>query len=177
EREEIVSGAHAGFGDNVESKALGTYELANKGVLLKNKASGSNLKPYVKRQFTSLSTPTSPLPAATPTTGNSFSPTTPITYNGSNSPDEDITVAGESGPPEAVFNPTDLTWRKLQCSRLGLPAPEKIPDRQSREYLGPPEATDSILGDGNCFIRAVSLEITGSREHHEELRVFTVSFL
>ncbi|GFO01729.1 probable G-protein coupled receptor 139 [Plakobranchus ocellatus] len=87
----------------------GTYELANKGVLLKNKASGSNLKPYVKRQFTSLSTPTSPLPAATPTTGNSFSPTTPITYNGSNSPDEDITVAGESGPPEAIFNPTDLT--------------------------------------------------------------------
>ncbi|GFO29680.1 otu domain-containing protein 5 [Plakobranchus ocellatus] len=117
------------------------------------------------------------LPALTPTTGNSFSPTTPITYSGSNSPDEDITVVGESGPPEALFNPTDLTWRKLQCSRLVLPAPEMIPDRQSRDYLGLPEATDSILDDGNCFFRAVSFEITGSQEHHEEVRAFTVSFL
>ncbi|GFN87346.1 hypothetical protein PoB_001385200 [Plakobranchus ocellatus] len=71
---------------------------------------------------------------------------------------------------------TERFGRELQCSRFGLPAPEEIPDRQSTEYLGPPEAADLILGISNCFLRAVSVEITGSQEYQYELRVSTMSF-
>ena len=79
------------------------------------------------------------------------SPTTQTIRNGTKSPGNDFTVTGETLPPEAVFNPSDITWRKLQRTQLGLPAPKEILVRHSTENVGPHEATNPILDDGNCF--------------------------
>ena len=40
-----------------------------------------------------------------------------------------------------------------------------------------PAVTERILGDGNCFFRALAHVVTGSQEDHYELRVITTSYM
>ena len=40
-----------------------------------------------------------------------------------------------------------------------------------------PAVTGRILGDGNCFFRALAHVVTGSQEDHYELRVITTSYM
>lgn len=36
--------------------------------------------------------------------------------------------------------------------------------------LGKPVHASKIISDGNCFFRAISFAITGSQDHHHEIR-------
>ena len=40
----------------------------------------------------------------------------------------------------------------------------------SKRNLMPPTKTEPIVGDGNCFFRALSQEMTGCQNFHEEIR-------
>ena len=40
--------------------------------------------------------------------------------------------------------------------------------------MSAPRQTETISGDGNCFFRALSLEVAGSQDFHEEIRCAVV---
>ena len=43
--------------------------------------------------------------------------------------------------------------------------------------LSPPSQLDRIVGDGNCFYRALSLELCGTQRHHGHLKELLVDFM
>eukprot|EP00745_Piridium_sociabile_P024945 TRINITY_DN39506_c0_g2_i1.p2 TRINITY_DN39506_c0_g2~~TRINITY_DN39506_c0_g2_i1.p2 ORF type:complete len:156 (-),score=19.50 TRINITY_DN39506_c0_g2_i1:511-978(-) len=49
--------------------------------------------------------------------------------------------------------------------------------RPHQSSLGIPNSVDTIVGDGNCLYRALSLEITGTQAHHEQVREIIVDFM
>ena len=80
------------------------------------------------------------------------------------------TVLGEDPGLRLRFVPTNAKWREMQCKKLGLGRPQKMKARRRKESLGQPLETEKIIGDGNCFFRAVSKEITGSQSLHTKIR-------
>ena len=60
------------------------------------------------------------------------------------------------------------------AQRLGLPKPFDLPERQSKLDLGKPLEVNTIVGDGNCLYRSISLEICGMQNHHEQVRALIV---
>ena len=51
-----------------------------------------------------------------------------------------------------------------------LHLPERIPSRHACQELANPKQVDHIVGDGNCFYRAISLEVCGTQNDHEAVR-------
>ena len=51
-----------------------------------------------------------------------------------------------------------------------LHLPERIPSRHACQELANPKQVDHIVGDGNCFYRAISLEVCGTQNEHEAVR-------
>ena len=73
--------------------------------------------------------------------------------------------------------PSTAAWRRQQSRRLGLPAPTTLPERQAKGELGIPTKVDNIVGDGNCLYRAISFEVCGSQEYHENIRALIVGLM
>ena len=166
----------------------GTYELKSKdGKLLKQKVPGVNLKIYHKRPKMDGSTcrpqgldtadVISPDPGL-PTSVMSKDLVQTDKPDDSATTEDDITVtAVDSSEPHFGFVPTSVAWRKYHATRLKLPNPRKMKIRQKQTVLTVPKTVDRIKGDGNCFFRAMSLEITGSQSNHPQVRELTVRFL
>ena len=88
--------------------------------------------------------------------------------------DEDDVIILPSSQPYVCpwkYHPVDTEWQQRSCLALGL------------RYIGPNGVTPGgpevpltkpgricVLGDGNCFFRAVSVIITGSEEQHMDVR-------
>ena len=165
----------------------GTYELKSKdGKLLKQKVPGVNLKIYHKRPKMDGSTcgpqgidtadVISPDPGLPTVMSNDLVQTDKP--DDSATTEDDITVtAVDSSEPHFGFVPTSVAWRKYHATRLKLPNPRKMKIRQKQTVLTVPKTVDRIKGDGNCFFRAMSLEITGSQSSHPQVRELTVRFL
>ncbi|KAL8564565.1 hypothetical protein ACOMHN_003323 [Nucella lapillus] len=49
--------------------------------------------------------------------------------------------------------------------------------RPHQSSLGIPNSVDTIVGDSNCLCPALSLEITGTQAHHEQVREIIVDFM
>ena len=90
--------------------------------------------------------------------------------------DVECTGCEDKGPP-LTFQPTNGEWRVRQCSRLGLPNPLDLPERDSSQELGVPCQRDVIVGDGNCLYHALSLEVCGTQELHTLIREKIVDIL
>ena len=52
-----------------------------------------------------------------------------------------------------------------------------VPESCAFSTFHQPAVTGRILGDGNCFFRALAHVVTGSQEDHYELRVITTSYM
>ncbi|XP_070203436.1 uncharacterized protein [Littorina saxatilis] len=97
----------------------------------------------------------------------------PVVYDSSKrvKPDrssEPQIVRVDPAPPK-LFTPTNSTWRRLKCKTLGLAAPTRMLFRPKTK-VGAPRQTETIIGDGNYFFRALSLEVAGSQDFHEKIR-------
>jgi len=78
----------------------------------------------------------------------------------------EITFLGETVPDNQQFSPTTSQWRLAKCEELHLPVSTANNERRFKKPLGEPLAVQQIVGDGNCFFRAISYEVTLSEEHH-----------
>ena len=137
----------------------GTYQLANKhGTILKQKSHGVNLKPHCKRQQLE----PEDIPPQT---------------DEAREKEEDPVCTGEVPRQVFSFTPTSAAWRRYHVDRLQLPKLKPMKARRRAAVLTNPKLTDSIEGDGNCFFRAMSLELTGTQSHHQRVRDALVAFL
>lgn len=72
---------------------------------------------------------------------------------------------------ELAFTHTNVSslWRELTCKRLGLLFVKHC-SFGNISPQNPPSRVLHIIGDGNCFFRAVSYCVTGSEEQHIQMR-------
>lgn len=70
------------------------------------------------------------------------------------------------------FVPGDAGWQKRMCRKLDLIFRSRVQYGHFCYFSSSdkPSSTLSIVGDGNCFFRALSLAITGSEDQHSEIR-------
>ena len=72
------------------------------------------------------------------------------------------------------FNPVTMAWQIETCDFFNIQLSQKDNSssnirKQTLDFSRPDE-TQNILGDGNCFFRALSFVITGSQSNHAYLR-------
>ena len=94
--------------------------------------------------------------------------------NTSTHPDGVVDEIVQAGPNTISYLPACDEWQKSFCQFLGM----TFVRRNITHILQPiefsifhrPATTVRILGDGNCFFRALAFVITGSQDEHQELR-------
>lgn len=72
------------------------------------------------------------------------------------------------------FNPVTMAWQIEKCDFFNIQLSQKDNSssnirKQSLDFSRPDE-TQNIIGDGNCFFRALSFVLTGSQSNHAYLR-------
>lgn len=85
----------------------------------------------------------------------------------------DIINIEEGDSPNTEFVLLTENSKLKLCSNLQIPVfPKNASHVQcvSKEPSGPPLQCHTIIGDGNCFFRAISFSLTGSEDAHEILR-------
>lgn len=60
------------------------------------------------------------------------------------------------------FNPVSLLWMKSQCKRFNFPMPQISVAKKNKnlKLLSKPKERITIIGDSNCWFRAISLWIS-----------------
>lgn len=134
----------------------GSYELkTSDGTILKQKVLSVNLKTYNKKK------------SLAPVREKKLEEEDSVSI-------VRVTDATES---ELDFVPTTSAWRVYHAARLNLPEPKKMEARKQKATLSSPKYMDAIKGDGNCFFRAMSLELCGTETYHMRVRKAVVAFL
>lgn len=85
---------------------------------------------------------------------------------------KEVSITKISETQEFTYNPITVELQKTLSANLSIQnknIPETFPKR-SNVMLGKPVQTSEIISDGNCFFRAISFAITGSQDHHHEIR-------
>lgn len=85
----------------------------------------------------------------------------------------DIINIEEGDSPNTEFVLLTENSKLKLCSNLQIPVfPKNASHVQcvSKEPSGPPLQCHTIIGDGNCFFRAIYFSLTGSEDAHEILR-------
>ena len=101
--------------------------------------------------------------------------------NTSTHPDAVVDEIVQAGPNTISYLPACDEWQKSLCQFLGM----TFVRRNITHILQPiefsifhqPATTVRILGDGNCFFRALAFVITGSQDEHQELRTMTTTYM
>ena len=88
---------------------------------------------------------------------------------------EEIRIERVETSEEICFQPISTEWRSSRVKALGLhgqvdinPLPKSLP--KSISVIEPPKCAVNIRGDGNCYNRTISHLLTGSQEHHLQMR-------
>jgi hypothetical protein len=72
------------------------------------------------------------------------------------------------------FNPVTMAWQIEKCDFFNIQLSQKNNSssntRRQPLNFSRPDETQNILGDGNCFFRALSFVITGSQSNHAYTR-------
>lgn len=84
---------------------------------------------------------------------------------------EDEVVYVQSEMEKFRFSPMKDDLKQESCKILGIPYTQnnrscEIPSRQ----LGKPCVSTQIVGDGNCFFRAISYSLTDTENYYDEVR-------
>ena len=73
-----------------------------------------------------------------------------------------------------LFNPVTMAWQIEKCDSFNIQLSQKnnslSSTRRQPLNFSRPDETQNILGDGNCFFRALSFVITGSQSNHAYIR-------
>jgi hypothetical protein len=73
------------------------------------------------------------------------------------------------------FNPVTMAWQIEKCDFFNIQLSQKNNSssntRRQPLNFSRPDETQNILGDGNCFFRALSFVITGSQSNHAYTRI------
>jgi len=92
--------------------------------------------------------------------------------------ESDLEMEQETGSgPAFVFKPTEKEWREYHSERLSFGKPVSCPKRVAQDILGVPEIVENVAGDGNCFFRALSREISAMESNHSGIRNALVKFM
>ncbi|CAG2191603.1 unnamed protein product [Mytilus edulis] len=78
------------------------------------------------------------------------------------------------------FKPINLTWQMKHCTNLGLRFEKSsypLYDLTAPNIIGNPKDLQKIIGDGNCFYRAISYAITGTETNHIKIRSAIVNHI
>ena len=79
--------------------------------------------------------------------------------------------------------PVDLTWQKAASGAFSIPSNVMIiPSMFQQGYNTPldahkPGLVKPVKGDGNCLFRSFSYVITGSEEHHLDIRHWVCEYI
>lgn len=87
--------------------------------------------------------------------------------------DDNIVCIQQEEPPQTAFEQLSMNSKQMLCSILRIPVlAEKLSNckKKYKKIAGSPHQCLSVLGDGNCFFRALSVCLSGSEESHENLR-------
>lgn len=71
------------------------------------------------------------------------------------------------------FQTPRVTWQREKAAQLGLVISEvtgKPAAKKMISVMTPPRVLEKIIGDGNCFFRALSWIVTGTQDHHQFFR-------
>lgn len=69
------------------------------------------------------------------------------------------------------FKPVNMLWMIRQCIRMGVDVTSvKSVVKAHAKLLTVPKDLIAVRGDGNCWYRCISVWITGSEDHHEQVR-------
>ena len=84
-------------------------------------------------------------------------------------------VVGEGPePPPLIFAPINYAWQKKVAGKMGLEIFKKHTMPAKQRWMEMKDAIPGkvvdVLGDGNCFYRAISYAITGAEDSHVKLR-------
>ena len=84
-------------------------------------------------------------------------------------------VVGEGPePPPLIFAPINYAWQKKVAEKMGLEFFKKHTMPAKQRWMEMKDAVPGkvvgVLGDGNCFYRAISYAITGAEDSHMKLR-------
>ena len=76
--------------------------------------------------------------------------------------------------PPLIFAPINYAWQKKVAQKIGLEIYKKHTKPAKQRGMEMKDAVPGkvvdVLGDGNCFYRAISYAITGSEDSHMKLR-------
>ncbi|XP_065313505.1 uncharacterized protein LOC135922911 isoform X1 [Gordionus sp. m RMFG-2023] len=100
-----------------------------------------------------------------------INPKTPIEL------DDDILMINKLENIPRYFFPTTKVWKKYHAKIYGLKPPKRCRDVDYGKQLGEPTILVQIEGDGNCFYRAISVELTGAQNSHVILRQWLAQFM
>jgi len=68
------------------------------------------------------------------------------------------------------YNPVSYVWQKMQCRYFNLTIKHFLRLSSVPKVLNKPSTTINIIGDSNCFYRALSWWITGDEDSHTIIR-------
>ena len=72
----------------------------------------------------------------------------------------------------------DLTWQKAASGAFSIPSDVMIILSMFQQgYDTPLDAHKPVKGDGNCLFRSFSYVITGSEEHHLDIRHWVFEYI
>ena len=93
------------------------------------------------------------------------------------SSDDNCYIVGETRIGSYNYRPTDELWQTEKCKLLLDCTPTFILCFHGHGLSLQKPITKDIIGDGNCFFRAISYVITGSQRYHGKIRTFVVQHM
>ncbi|XP_035278177.1 uncharacterized protein LOC118229838 [Anguilla anguilla] len=95
---------------------------------------------------------------------------------------DEVVFVNQMESPCLTFSPFTMQQKKSLCSKINIihnspeyvhtqePVPRNVP-------MSDPCETKAIVGDGNCFFRALSFSISATEGHHRKIRLAVVKHM
>ena len=159
---------------------MGLYELQSEtGEVLKKRQHGVNLKLFNDREedMPSARKGHADVPTKEEDKSSASQPHTDASTPDMQRLETDATITKEENSETFAFNPTNTKWRLYQCQRMGIVRRKNMKIRRFNIRLGQPDKLENVAGDGNCFFRCISRELSGCEENHAMVRDAVVAMM
>ncbi|VDI78599.1 Hypothetical predicted protein [Mytilus galloprovincialis] len=90
---------------------------------------------------------------------------------------DELIYLGTQQMQNFTFHPIDMKWQAVQTIKFKLPVLFVHHFYSSESLIQVPTNIHPIIGDGNCFFRAVSFIMTGSEDYHEAVRKHLTAYM
>ena len=89
---------------------------------------------------------------------------------------EDIEIIHQEDNASFPFKPVTLKWQLERCTQLNLKFCKSHTSKACLK-MGRPKTISKLIGDGNCFFRAISYALTCKEDYHQLLRAKVISHM